>query len=41
MDYLAQRYESDVWLDEDGGTYQPSPVVSDVRLLSAKTGEEP
>lgn len=41
MDYLAQRYESDVWLDEAGGTYQPSPVVSDVRLLSAKTGEEP
>lgn len=41
MEYLAQRYESDMWVYEDGGEYQPSPVVSDVRLLSARTGEEP
>lgn len=41
MDYLAERYESDIWLDEDGREYQAEPVVADVRLLSGKTGEEP
>lgn len=41
MDFLAGRYESDRWLYEDGEEYQAAPVVANVRLLSAKTGEEP
>lgn len=34
MAYLAEKYGNDVWLYEDGGEYQPAPVVEDVRLLS-------
>ncbi len=36
MDYLAQKYESDVWRTEDGREYQRAPVLEDVRLLSGK-----
>lgn len=36
MAYLAGRYESDVWLYEDGREYQAAPVMEDIRLLSGK-----
>lgn len=36
MDYLAEKYESDVWRTEEGGEYQAAPVLEDVRLLSGK-----
>ena len=36
MAYLAGRYESDVWLYEDGLEYQAAPVMEDIRLLSGE-----
>lgn len=41
MEYLAGKYESSLWLKENGEVYQAGQITEDIRLLSGKVGEEP